>query len=156
MGLLRTIDLKAPADLAADVTTKQRLIQGKTGDLTSNSTDNQLGFVGIAGKIVDVILSVGTNGVDAVDPLDLTLDVKKNGTSVCSTNPKLDKAAGSGRKSTAVSGAGITQAVLKTDGTEDLAPGDELTYDLTLTRTTPDTEFADVSVLVIISRKVGA
>ena len=129
-------------------------IPATTGNVTSNQTALPIGVARKSGTILDVVLTTYVNGADSADPLNITADVKKKraGTtvSVCSTNPKLDKTAGAAHATTAAAGTGITQAVLKTDGSEDVQAGDYLVCDLTLTRTTPDTEIAGPVVTVYI------
>ena len=103
----------------------------------------------VAGRIVNVVGSVVTNGVDGTNPFSLAFDVRKNGTSVASTVPAIDKAAGTGARNTFAAATGITQAAIKTDGTQIVAAGDAITVVYDITRTTPATECAGAAVLVV-------
>ena len=128
------------------------------GDLTSSANGNVptgRHVVHTAGELIDVFVVVEANGVDSVDPLSITVDVIKNdfdaSDSMLSVLPKLDKTAGSGTKNTMAAGTGITQAVMNTDGTEQVAKGDVITVDVALTRTTPDTEFNGIHVVLLFA-----
>jgi len=121
------------------------------GEITADATGHLLGVVPADGAIEDVILSVQENGSDSVDALDITATVSVNGTAVCTVDPAIDKtAAADAFATTAAAGSGITQATVKSDGTEDVSKGDILSVDLALTRTTPDTEITGPVVLVKI------
>lgn len=133
---------------AAGFEEKQYVQAFKSGAVNADALGAQLWVAPFAGKITDVVLGVGTIGVDAVNPLSLTATVKKNTTAVCTTDPNIDKSATV--KNTFAAGTGITQAALKTDGTAVFAKGDILTVDWDVTRTTPGTEFADATVIVTI------
>jgi hypothetical protein len=136
---------------AAGFDDKQYVEAAKAGNIVADASAAQLWVAPFAGKITDVNLALGTNGVDGSNPLDLKATVKKNGTAVATTDPDIAKAAGTGSKSTFAAATGITQAVLKTDGTATFAKGDILTVDWDITRTnTPSTEIADATVIVTI------
>lgn len=89
-----------------------------------------------AGTITGVYLT--TAAMTTSTDRTLSADVKKlTGTtaaaSVCSTNPAFAATAtGAGVKTTVNSGTGITQAVIKTDGTQRCAAGDIVTVDLAI------------------------
>jgi hypothetical protein len=123
-----------------------------SGNLTADATAKVVAMIPpqLAGRIVAAYLSVGTNGVDATNPLNLELDVLVNGTSALTTKPKIDKTAGTGKKNTIAAGTGITVGVLDSTKTA-VAAGDHITATLDITRTaSPSTEIADVAVVVVI------
>lgn len=127
------------------------LILSGAADGNLAADDSYVFAAPFAGDIVDLpILSAGTNGVDSVDPLFTELDVLINGTSIFTTRPRLDKTAGAGQKDTATTGTGITQGVLKAAASLVFAKGDLIKVTLDVTRTTPDTEFADVAFCVFL------
>lgn len=129
---------------------KVRVTRGVQGELSADSDREPLLVVDKAAKVLGVYLAVLENGSDSVDPLEVEAVVKKDGTDVCSTNPKIDKSAASDAAvSTVSSGTGVTQAVVKSDGTEDLEAGDILTINFNVTRTTPDTEITTPVVTVV-------
>ena len=132
---------------------KTYLTYHKSGTITADATGIILmGSAPQAGKVTNVWGSVGTNGVDGSDTLTLGYSVKKNGTAVCSTIPLINKTAGTGRKTTTTATTGITEAVIKTDGTQIFAAGDTLSVDFDITRAgTPTTEFTDAAVTVEIT-----
>ena len=120
-----------------------------SGEITANVTGAPLGAANVGGRVSNVWLSVGKSGKDDVDTLSLTVDVKINGTSCLSTAPVIAHVSGEAsiNKTTKVSGAGITQAVMNSSN-NDVSPGDMLTYDLTLNRTTPTSEMQNMAVVV--------
>lgn len=132
---------------------KKYLTYHKSGTITADATIIVLmGAAPEAGAVTGVWGSVGTNGVDASDTLTLGFVVKKNGTSVLTTTPLINKTAGTGRKTTTTATTGITSAVLKTDGTQKFVAGDTLSVDFDITRAgTPTTEFTDAAVTVEIT-----
>lgn len=117
------------------------------GNITSTLTSAPLFAPNFSGKVVGVVVALGQNGVDGSNALSTTVTVSKNGTAVTSTDPAIAKAAGTGVKSTASSGTGITQAVVKTDGTESFVSGDYFSLTNTVARTaSPSTEMANLVV----------
>lgn len=110
------------------------------GEVTADKTHTFF-IAPASGSIVSVVGSVLENGSDANEALTMTFTVKKNGTAVCSTDPSILKtAAADAQVDTAAAGTGITQAVLKTDGTEDFVAGDCISVLFDITRGTVDTE----------------
>lgn len=111
------------------------------GEVTADATHTVF-IAPAAGTIVSVVGGVLENGSDGSNALTMAFDVKKNGTSVASTVPAIAKTAASdARATTQSSGTGITQAVLKTDGTATFAAGDTITVVFDITRTaSPSTE----------------
>lgn len=132
---------------------KALLTYHKSGTITADANLIILmGSAPQAGAVTNVWGSVGTNGVDASDTLTLGFNVKKNGTTVLSTVPLINKTAGTGRKTTTTATTGITEAVLKTDGTQKFVAGDTLSADFDITRAgTPTTEITDAAVTVEIT-----
>lgn len=120
-----------------------------SGEITANVTGAPLGAANVGGRVSNVWLSVGKSGKDDVDTLSLTVDVKINGTSCLSTAPVIAHVSGEAsiNKTTKVSGAGITQSVMDSSN-NGVSPGDMLTYDLTLNRTTPTSEMQNMAVVV--------
>lgn len=122
-----------------------------SGELTASIVAGNLGAVRGAGLVRNVFLSVGASGKDDSDPLQVSGEVKINGTSCLSTKPSISHVSGesSQQKTTKVSGdTGIAQAVMDHDN-RSFIPGDVLTYDLTQVRTaTPTTEMSSVCLVV--------
>lgn len=117
-----------------------------SGDLTSGVTGALMGPVmHTTGKIQDLILSVGNQGRDDTDDLTLVADVKVNGSSVLSGEAKPTIVGASGEAGAA------TFASVSSFSSADVSKGDRVTLDLSLTRTTPDTEIQDIQVGVVIS-----
>lgn len=103
-----------------------------------------------AGQIVSVVGGVEENGSDGSNPLTMTFTVKKGATAVCSTDPAILKTAASDAQvDTYASGTGITQAIIKTDGSATFAAGDNISCLFDITRTaSPTTEITTPSVIV--------
>lgn len=122
------------------------------GEVTADSLGHILWIVpsGVSGSITGVVGAVVENGSDASNPLTMTFTVKKNGTAVASTDPAIAKnAASDALIDTVAAGTGITQVVLKTDGTEDFVAGDVISVDFDITRTaSPTTEITGPAVTV--------
>jgi hypothetical protein len=123
---------------------------GVGGNITADSTGVPLVVPpGKSGTIVAVHLAVGTNVEDGTDAASLAAQCAINGTSVFTTAGAIAKAAGTGAKNTFAAGTGITLPVL--DATKvTLAAGDVVTAGLDVTRTTPETEFANAAVVIVI------
>lgn len=139
-----------------------KLSYAGTGNITASLTGVPLAAFPCPVRVVDVVLSVRQNGVDNTNPLSLTANVQKqevgsaSRTSTLSTSAAIDKAAGANYRSSVVSGAGITQAVVST--TEDIVPADSLiSLDLAIVRTaSPGTEIAYPLVDVYVAPQSGA
>jgi len=126
------------------------------GDITATDTAVVMGVIPAnikVGTVKEAYLSCN-NGADSADDLSIELDVLIGGTSIFTTKPKIDKAAGATPETTAVADTGITQGVIDTTK-DDVAAGDIITATLTMVRTTPDTEIHDVVVDVIVERNLG-
>lgn len=142
-------------DSAGVTADKRYLTYHKSGTITADSNGQILmGACPQAGKVTNIFGSVGTVGSDASSNLSLAYVVKKNGTTVCSTEAKIDKTAGTGtqRLTTVTATTGITTAVLKTDGTAKFVAGDTLSFDFDITRAgTPSTEMTDAAIVVEVT-----
>ncbi len=124
------------------------------GSFSADSLNIALFSARAAGKISAVYLTVGTNATDATDALTLKGDVKINTVSALTTLPEIDggtTTAGSGRKST-IGGAatGIVPAVVNTAANTFVA-GDVITTSLDITAVTPDTNYTDVYLTVVVT-----
>jgi len=121
-----------------------------SGEFTTDRRGYPLGASKFAGRVSDVWLSVGASGKDDGDDLSVELDVKINGTTCLTTKPVIAHVSGeaSSQKTTKESGdTGVTQAVVSASA-DDYAPGDLLTADVVITRSSPTTEIANVAVVV--------
>ena len=121
------------------------------GEVTSDQAGVWVFTAPASGSIVSVVGSEMENGGDATGPDALTMvfTVYKNATAVCTTDPAITKAAAADAKvSTAAAGTGITQAVLKTDGSCDFVAGDQINVTFDITRVTPETEITTPAVMV--------
>jgi hypothetical protein len=124
---------------------------GVDGNLTADDTGNILLVVppGRTGTIVSANLVVGTNVEDGTDAASLAADVKIGTTSVFTTAPAIAKAAGSGGKNTYAAGTGITVPVLDAAHVA-LAAGNIVFASLDVTRTTPEVEYANCAIVVVV------
>lgn len=121
-----------------------------SGEITADVLGAVLGAAKGAGKAVDAWISVGGSGKDDSDPLQISGEIYLNGVSILSTLPVITHVSGeaSTHKTTKESGdTGITQAVIDTDA-NDYSPGDVFSYDLTIERSSPDTEASNAVVVV--------
>jgi len=135
--------------VAANVITP--LTVSVSGEITTNVAGSPIGAARTGGRISDVWISVAASGKDDTNTLSLTTDVLINGTTCLSTAPVIAHVSGeaSQQKTTKVTGdTGVTQAVMNASANT-VAPGDVITYDLTLTRTaSPTTEMSHPVVVV--------
>jgi hypothetical protein len=121
-----------------------------SGELTASRTGMPFGAVKTAGKIANVFLSVNDVGVDATDPLQVSGEVYINSVSCLTTKPSIGHIVGevSQQKTTLITGdTGMAQAVIDTDNNS-YNPGDVITADLILERTTPETEMSNPVIVV--------
>jgi len=119
------------------------------GQLTASLTGKLVGAAPIAGEVVDVILSVGSNISSSASTDGVTAVAKVNGTNLTTTHPKITHAAGAGFRSTARNQGTI--AAVKTDGTQLVSRGDVLTLDLTRTAAgAVSAEANDIVVMIVI------
>lgn len=105
-------------------------------------------------ELTDVVLTAGVNTTHTTGT-SLTATVEKNtdgGTAALSTNPALLNTAGTGRKTTATAGTGITPAVIKSDGSEDFASYDAVVVTLSEAGT-GGTDPSDVALFLEFTRK---
>lgn len=112
------------------------------GEVTADSNARFIFEAQDAGVVSSFVGGELENGSDASNPLTMTFECKKNGTTILTTKPSITKAAAADtRVSTENSGTGITQAVIKTDGSAAFAKGDIFEVDFDITRTaSPTTE----------------
>ena len=126
------------------------LMDQASGEFTTNVHGKTLGSQIVGGIVKDVWLSVQSDGQPelAID-LSLTADVYINGTSCLTTNPIIASQSGeaAAQKTTVNSGTGITQAVIDVDNRA-FAAGDVFSYDMSITRTTPDAEMINPVICV--------
>ena len=104
---------------------------------------------GKSGRIVGAYLVHGENGADGTDAMSNALDVKINTTSIFSTLPALAKAAGTGKRTTFAAATGVTVGVINT-AADDVVAGDIVFAEFDITRTTPETEYANVCAVVVV------
>lgn len=124
-----------------------------SGQITVSKLGLPVGTSDIAGYVKDVWLSVGACGRDDSNTLSVAADLKINGTTCMTTQPKIygKNGAASANRTTAASGEGVIEAVID-DSAASVARGDVLTWDLTLVRTaTPTTEMANAFLVVELS-----
>jgi hypothetical protein len=117
----------------------------KAGNVTASISSTVCAIAVAAGKITEAGLHLVTAGADGTDPLSYELDVLINGTTIFSTKPKLNYYTGAvagANANTFVAGTGITVGVINA-AANTVAIGNRVTYTLTRTATTPDTEAAD-------------
>jgi hypothetical protein len=110
------------------------------GDITSSSTGNMLGIAKNPATLRAIAIALRETGADGANPLSVVVDVKKNGTSIFdagTTKPTLSKAD---------SDYDVNRVVLGSADDKALAADDVLTFDTTVTRTTPTTEIAGLMV----------
>jgi len=122
------------------------------GDITSNIAATLIDVAHGAGRIVRAGMVLGNTGADGTDALSAELDVLVDGTTVFSTKPALAKTAADGA-STLTAGTGVTVGVVNA-AADDVAANSKVTYTLTLTRTTPEDEVADLFVVVDVEYTV--
>jgi len=127
------------------------LVADYSGELIASIVKGNLGAVVDPARVVDVWISEGASGKDDDSPLEISGEVFINGVSVLSTTVGIGHVSGeaSQHKTTRVTGdTGITQAVVDTDANT-ANPGDVVTYDIILDRTSdPTTEISSVSLVV--------
>lgn len=135
-----------------------------TAIMTADVTAAQMGTISTAGEIIDVLLTVGTLGVDADEATTIEVDVLVSATSVLTTKAQIksDDNEYTGVQTLRVGGTDVTAAVskkvnpvLKTDGTEDVAVGAPLTVTLDGTVTGNGTWPTNICVTVVIADKVA-
>lgn len=119
------------------------------GALGASVTGKAMGVTPVTGRVVDVVLSVGSNIVSSTGADGISATVKKNGVAVTTTSPAITATDGGGFRSTD-QGDG-SSAAMKSDGSELTQRGDVLTVDLTRAAAgTVSSEAMDVVVLVVI------
>jgi len=144
----------APAALTAACTQKQSFTLIATGNLIATIGPVCIGRAGFDGNVVAAGFKEGTNGIDGTDDLTRELTVTVGAVNVNSTKAKLIKSA-TGAAGTFTAGAGVTPGVLNASNVA-VVEGDFIYVTWTLTRTTPETEIANLTIQVDIEGKVGA
>ncbi len=122
------------------VNSQTPLIATFSGEIINNVFGLLAGAASVGGKLTNVSLSVGNRGRDTTDALALSADVRIGATSILTTPPAITM--NSGEYAT-----DLTTAVIDADNNQ-ISRGQLVYVDLNLTRTTPDTEMADVIVVV--------
>lgn len=131
-------------------------------DVTATKAEKVIGFCPVDGTISNIRFRLANRGTDGSNPLSLTLDVFKNGTSIFTgTLPSINKYAvptGSADTSLATTGVVDFADAYPVDSTSyDVSAGDRISYSLTLVRTaTPADEMADPAVQVEIAPDTGS
>lgn len=103
-----------------------------SGEITTDVTGQPICTVLEDGVLTDFVVSVSQQGRDDTDSLVLSADLLKNGTTVLSAPVELEGASGEA----GVAAVGDVPTFVTTAVTR----GDRLSMNVTLTRTTPDTE----------------
>jgi hypothetical protein len=133
----------------------ERVICGGAAAPTADATF--VAFVapaGFYGTIKSFIGSIGTNVEDGTDAAQMAWACAINGVSIFTTAPVITKAAGTGAKTSIATATGVTIAVL--DSTKvAIVPGDIVTVTQDITRTTPETEYANVGFSFVIRPTAG-
>lgn len=113
-----------------------------SGELTSNIVGMPIGGVVESGVITDFLVALGNCGRDDTDDLSMSVNLKINGVTALSTPVVITGASDE---------AGVaTFADTPTFANTSVVRGDLLTLDVTLTRTTPDTEMKTLYTTVKI------
>lgn len=124
-----------------------------SGNLTAAITARELGVAHAAGTIVRAGMQIAATGADASDPLSAELDVLIEGVSIFTTKPVINKSAANGVNSFTAA-TGVTVGVI--DATkDDVTNLTDITYTLTPTRTTPETEISGIKVIVDVAYPIG-
>ena len=126
------------------------LRESYSGEITVSKYGLPLGVSDITGYVKDVWMSTLACGRDNTNTLSAAVNVKINGTTCLTTQPKIygKNGAASANRTTIQSGEGVIEAVIN-DSAAAVSPGDVLTWDIVLTRTaSPTTEMADAFVVV--------
>lgn len=119
------------------------------GGLTASITARLIAAVPLPGRVTDITLSLGANLVTDNPADQISATVKVNGAALASTDPAIAVSDGAGFRATA-QGEGVA-AVIKSDGTQQVARGDILTVDLTRSVSGNLTsDAADLALLVTI------
>ncbi|MFA6735898.1 MAG: hypothetical protein WCR87_03145 [Saccharofermentanales bacterium] len=129
-----------------------------SGNLTSSVSGAPIGAARCAGRVRKFWFTLGASGKDDTNPLQVSGELKINGTTCLSTRPSIGHISGeaSQHKTTLVTGdTGMTQAVIDGDANS-FSAGDIFTYDLDLVRTaSPDTEISSIVVCAELEPLIG-
>jgi hypothetical protein len=120
-----------------------------SGEFSVSSPGRTLGCVNMPGKVKDVFFSLGAGGKQDAATLSVAVDVKINGTSCLTTQPKFTHTSGesSTNKTTATEADDIVQAVIDPEAC-DVEIGDVLTYDVTVVKGSPSVNPRALAVVV--------
>ena len=118
-------------------------------DVTASVTNRMLGIARCGGRIEDIVIGLAAGGVDNESAISLEVDIKIDGTSCCTTKPKISYVSGELDKAitTNESGEGIIETIIDHDNKE-FTDGSVFTYDATVVKTTPDTEMSGLGIMV--------
>jgi len=120
-----------------------------SGEISADSIGRPLGLTRFGGRIARVYLTEGDCGRDDSDDLYAEADVFINGVTCLSTKPKIEANDGSASEvKTTLGGTdtGVTEAVIA--AANSFSPGDQISWNYELTRTTPDTEIGNPCICV--------
>ena len=123
----------------------QTLSVKKAGNITASATAENMGIISVPGRINFVVVTAESLGLDAAEDLYISIDIKKNGTSIMNNLLVL------GSHGTDGTTQGSATSVDVDPGEYNVVPGDIITADIVLERTAspgPGVEMADVSVAV--------
>ena len=128
------------------------LIGTKAGNITADVSNQPLGAPLYQGNVKSVVLMMAERGYDSNEDLHITADVKIDGVSCLSTLPKVYALSGEtpNQVSTLVSGEGISVGVLGSNIS--FNPYSVFTFDLDITRGTPDVEMGNMILVVELDR----
>jgi len=136
--------------MVSDVSEPSAVLMG-SGQFTANIMGYPIASPKTSGKIAGIYLSVGGSGRDDSNPLSVEGDVFINGVSCLTTKPKIEGENGSAaaQKTTVITGDdGITQAVIN-EAANTYTPGDVITGDLALVRTSSPTTEINTPIMVV-------
>lgn len=120
----------------------QTLAYSYSGEVTSEEVGVPLGVVAKAGQLSDFVVAVQEGGRDDNDDLIASLDLKVNGASVLDSAITLTGLSGED--------AGALVGATPSFSSTSVSRGDLITLDMSLTRTTPDTEMNNLAAAVKI------
>lgn len=126
------------------------------GDFTTTANFNVT--VEAAGKVTDIFWALGVKGVDATDPYSLSVALKNlnaaSPATILTTAPSINFVTATASAGTFISTVtaatgvvpGVVSPTLNT-----VAKGDILQFVATITKTTPDTNMADLTLCVVVT-----
>jgi hypothetical protein len=120
-----------------------------SGEISVDSYGRPLGLTRFDGRVARVYMTEGDCGRDDTDDLYAEADVFINGVTCLTTKPKIEANDGSASEvKTTLGGTdtGVTEAVVSSANS--FSPGDHISWEFTLERTTPDTEIGNPCICV--------